>query len=120
MDAYTHNLNIILVDANNNIVSNDGFLDEIKNTLCRPNTVKIQGLDVTLTWHRLELTNIEKQFMGDLCTNAAYSIDSLIVNHTKHIISGINNELGYRIKIHISKPVVLRSPSICQDSCGVV
>jgi hypothetical protein len=33
MEAYTHNLKIILVDTNENIVSDNDFLDKIKNIL---------------------------------------------------------------------------------------
>ena len=38
MDIYTHNLKIILVDTDGNIVEDNIFLDEIKNTLCQLNT----------------------------------------------------------------------------------
>ena len=122
MEAYTHNLKIILVDTNGNIVSDNDFLDEIKNTLCQLNTTKIQwnstNLDVTIKWHRKELNNIEKQFMGDLYSNPAYNFDSIIVNHTKQIISSINNKSNYNIKFYISK--LIGDKTICRDSYGVV
>ena len=122
MEAYTHNLKIILVDTNGNIVSDNDFLDEIKNTLCQLNTKKNQwnstNLDVTIKWHRKELNNIEKQFMGDLYSNPAYNFDSIIVNHTKQIISSINNKSNYNIKFYISK--LIGDKTICRDSYGVV
>ena len=122
MEAYTHNLKIILVDTNGNIVSDNDFLDEIKNTLCQLNTKKNQwnstNLDVTIKWHRKELNNIEKQFMGDLYSNPAYNFDSIIVNHTKQIISSINNKSNYNIKFYIYK--IIGDKTICRDSCGVV
>ena len=37
----THNLKIILVDGSGNIIFDDEFLEEIKNTLCQLNTKKI-------------------------------------------------------------------------------
>jgi len=122
MEVYTHNLKIILVDTNGNIVSDNDFLDEIKNTLCQLNTRKIQwnskNLDVTIKWHRKELNNIEKQFMGDLYSNPIYDFDSIIVNHTKQIISNINNTSNYNIKFYISR--LIRDKTICRDSYGVV
>ena len=122
MEAYTHNLKIILVDTNGNIVSDNDFLDEIKNTLCQLNTKKNQwnstNLDVTIKWHRKELNNIEKQFMGDLYSNPAYNFDSIIVNHTKQIISSINNKSNYNIKFYISK--LIGDKTICIDSFGVI
>ena len=122
MQAYTHNLKIILVDTDGNIVSDNDFLDEIKNTLCQLNTKKVQwnskNLDVTIKWHKKELNNIEKQFMGDLYLNPAYDSDIIIVNHTKQIISNINNTSNYNIKFYISR--LIGDKTICKDSGGVV
>ena len=122
MESYTHNLKIILVDGSGNIVSDNDFLDEIKNTLCQLNTKKVQwnskNLDVTIKWHRKELNNIEKQFMGDLYSNPIYDSDSIIVNHTKQIISNINNKSNYNIKFYISR--LIGDKTICRDSYGVV
>jgi hypothetical protein len=122
MEVYTHNLKIILVDTNGNIVSDNDFLEEIKNTLCQLNTKKIQwnskNIDVTIQWHRKELNNIEKQFMGDLYSSPIYNFDSIIVNHTKQIISNVNNKSNYNIKFYISK--LIGDKTICRDSYGVV
>lgn len=122
MEAYTHNLKIILVDTNGNIVSDNDFLDEIKNALCQLNTKKVKwnnkNLDVTIKWDRKGLNNIEKQFMGDLYSNPIYSVDSIIVNHTNQIISNINNKSNYNIKFYISK--LIGDNTICRDSYGVV
>ena len=122
MQAYTHNLKIILVDTDGNIVSDNDFLDEIKNTLCQLNTKKVQwnskNLDVTIKWHKKELNNIEKQFMGDLYLNPAYDSDIIIVNHTKQIISNINNTSNYNIKFYISR--LIGDKTICRDSYGVI
>ena len=122
MEVYTHNLKIILLDNTGNIILDDKFLEEIKNTLCQLNTKKIQwnskNIDVTIKWHRKELNNIEKQFMGDLYSSPIYNFDSMIVNHTKQIISNVNNKSNYNIKFYISK--LIGDKTICRDSYGVV
>ena len=58
MATYTHNLKIILVDNNNDIIIDNEFLDEIKNALCKLNTIDIQ-------WN---------------------NNDSIITNHVKNVI----------------------------------
>ena len=122
MEVYTHNLKIILVDDSGNIILDNDFLDEIKNTLCQLITKKViwngKNIDITIKWHRKELNNIENQFMGDLYSNPAYDFDSIIVNHTNQIISNINNKSKYNIKFYISR--LIRDKTICRDSYGVV
>ena len=122
METYTHNLKIILVDCSGNVVLDNDFLDEIKHTLCQSNTKKVQWngkkMDIIIQWHRKELNNIQKQFMGDLFTNPMYEFDSIIVNHTNQLISSINNKYNYDIHFYISR--VVGDKTICKDSCGVV
>ena len=122
MEVYTHNLKIILVDSSGNIILDNDFLDKIKNTLCQINTTKMQwynkNIDITIKWHRKELNNIEKQFMGDLYSIPMYSVDSIIVNHTNQIISNINNTSNYNIKFYISR--LIGDKTICRDSYGVL
>jgi hypothetical protein len=122
MEVYTHNLKIILVDNSGNIILDNDFLDEIKNILCQSNTKKVKwnskNIDITIKWQRKELSNIEKQFMGDLFSNPIYNFDSIILNHTKQIILKINNTSNYNIKFYISK--FIGDPTICRDSYGVI
>lgn len=122
MEVYTHNLKIILVDISGNIITDNYFLDEIKTALCQFNTTTIQwnnkNVDVTIKWNRKELNNIEKEFMGDLYSNPIYNFDSIIVNHTKKIISNINNKSNYNIKFYISK--LIGDRTICKDSYGIL
>jgi hypothetical protein len=122
MEVYTHNLKIILVDNSGNIILDDEFLQEIKNTLCLSNTIKLkwngQNIDIKIKWHRKILNNIEKQFMGDLFSNSAYSVDSIILNHTNQIISNIHNNSNYNIKFYISK--LIGDNTICKDSYGEI
>ena len=120
METYTHNLKIILVDISGNIVVDDDFLDEIKNALCQSKTKKVewngQNLDVTIKWHRKELNNLQKQFMGDLFTTPIYDSDSIIVNHTTQMISCYDD--SYNIKFYVSR--VIGDKTICKNSCGIV
>jgi hypothetical protein len=122
MEVYTHNLKIILVDSSGNIVLDNNFLDEIKNTLCQSNTTKVKwngkNIDITIKWHRKELNSIEKQFMGDLYSNPIYNFDSIILNHTNQVILKIKNTSNYDIKFYISK--IIGDPTICRDSYGVI
>ncbi len=122
MEAYTHNLKIILVDGDGNIILDNEFLDEIKNTLCRLNTKKVkwngENIDIPIKWHRKELNNIGKQFMGDLYSNPAYNFDSIIVNHANQVISNIDNKSNCNIIFYISR--VIGDPTNCRDSYGVI
>ena len=122
METYTHNLKIIMVDSDGNIVLDNEILDEIKNALCQTNTKQIQWngkkIDIILQWRRKELNKIQQQFMGDLFANPMYDSDSIIVNHTNQIISNINNKSNYNIKFYISR--LIGDKTICRDSCGVV
>ena len=122
MEVYTHNLKIILVDSSGNIILDDDFLNEIKNTLCKLNTIKVKwnniNTDITIKWQRKELNNIEKHFMGDLYSNPIYNFDSIILNHTNQIISKINNTSNYNIKFYISR--LIGDPTICRGSYGVI
>jgi len=107
MESYTHNLKIVLVDSNGNIVVDDEYLDEVKQTLCQLTTKKVhwnrQNVEITMKWHRKELTPIEQQFMGDLFSSPIYSLDGIILDHTRQIISSINPDPRYRILFHISR-----------------
>jgi hypothetical protein len=120
MAVYTHNLKIILVDNSGNVIVDHEILEEIKNKLCQLNTTKVQWhnkhTDVTIQWHRKKLNNIENQFMGDLFSNPIYNFDSIIVNHTKQIISGVDNNSNYNIEFYISK--LIGDKTICKDSYG--
>ena len=118
----THNLKIILVDSSGNIVVDHDFLEEIKTALCQLNTKKIKWngkiIDITIKWRRKELTNIEKQFMGDLYSCPVYNFDSIILNHTTQIISNIHNTTKYTIRFYISR--LIGDTTICRDSYGII
>jgi hypothetical protein len=120
METYTHNLKIIMIDNDGNIVLDNEFLDEIKNALCQTNTKQMQwngkNIDIILQWHKKELNNIQKQFMGDLFTTPIYDFDSIIVNHTSQVISSAKH--NYNIHFYISR--IIGDKTICKNSGGVV
>ena len=121
MESYTHNLKIILID-NDNIVLDNDLLNEIKNKLCQLNITTVKwnnkNISVSIQWHRKELNNIDKHFMGDLFVNSIYDFDSILINHTKQIISSINNNSNYTVKFYIFR--LIGDKTICSDSYGVV
>lgn len=120
MDSHTfaHNLNILLVDANNNIVLDNDFLDEIKTVLCQSNTRVVGNMKITIQWNKKELNNVEKHFMGDLFLNSIYSSDDVIINHTTQLISQIKNPFNYSVRFYIHK--LVGSHQICGDSYGII
>ena len=117
---YTHNLKILFIDDNNNIIEDDIFLDEIKNILCQNNSINIEWNGIlqnfTIKWNKQNLNKINTHFMGDLFANPIYNHDSIILNHTQQIISKINSK--YKIKFYISR--LIGDNKICKDSYGLV
>jgi len=117
---YTHNLNILLFDNEDNSVKDDIFLNEIKNILCKNNTIVCdyngKKENIIIKWDRNELNNIEKYFMGDLFAFPIYDMDSLILKHTNSIISNIKSR--YTIKFHLSR--IIRDNKISKDCIGIV
>jgi hypothetical protein len=94
-----------LIDNNGNIVSDDEYLDKIKQRLCDDNEIQLVWNNHIITvynrWLIKDLDNIEQQLMGDLFCCSAYDYDSIIVEHTKQVVSGMQNK--YKIRMHISK-----------------
>jgi hypothetical protein len=117
---YTHNLNILLFDDEDNSIKDDIFLNEIKNILCKNNTIVCEWNgkkeNIIIKWDRKELNNIDKYFMGDLFASPIYEMDSLILKHIQTIISNIKSK--YNIKFHLSR--IIRDKHICKDSVGTV
>jgi hypothetical protein len=104
---YTHNLKIILVDDNNNIIEDKVILNEIKDILSRNNTHKIEWnnklLDVTIKWEKKELSEISQILMGDLFSHPIYEYDSIILDHTQKTINKIDCRYKYFIRFYISR-----------------
>ena len=122
MATYTHNLKIILVDNNNDIIIDNEFLDEIKNALCKLNSIYIlwnnTNLNVMIKWDKKNLNKVDNHFVGDLFLDSMYNNDSIITNHVKNVILCINNKSKHNIKIYISR--LTGDKLICNDSYGVV
>ena len=104
---YTHNLKILLLDKNDNIVEDKPFLDMIKNKLCQVNTMKLfwkgKPMDISIKWDRKILTKLNEHFMGDLFSEPVYEQDSIIVKHTEEVISSLKIDNKYIIEFYISR-----------------
>ena len=121
MQGYTHNLKIILVDNNGNIVLDNDFINEIKNTLCKANTLPVQWngeiIDVSIKWHKINLNHFNSHLFGDFFAFPAFNSEFIIFNHTFNVISNFKKH-GFTVKFNISKLLV--DYNICLDSCGSV
>jgi hypothetical protein len=125
---YTHNLKILLLDNEDNIVDDDIFLNEIKNKLCENNSIMLdwngKPKNITIKWEQKELSEVCKLFMGDLFAYPIYEFDSIIFNHTNDIITQIyinNNSSSnskYKIKFYISRIICDKKNN--KNSCGVI
>jgi len=112
MPNYTHNLKIILIDNNENIVENDDLLKNIKEKLKETYTQSIYTQpsaipwNITIKWELHKLTKIQSYFMGDLFAHPVYDFDSIIYEHTEKTLKQIEKELNIndcKIKFHISR-----------------
>ena len=117
---YTHNLKLLLLDINDNIIEDNVFLNQIKNILCQNSTnmLKWNGQDQNfiIQWFQVELSDINKHFMGDLFACPMYANDKIILNHTQQIISKINSE--YTIKFYISR-IIYENKNL-KETVGII
>lgn len=119
---YTHNLKILLLDNEENIVEDDIFLNDVKNKLCQNNTIMLdwngKPKNITIKWEQKELSKVNKLFMGDLFASPIYEFDIIILNHINFIIFSINSNSKYKIKFYLSRIIV--DKTIDTNSCGVI
>ena len=117
---YTHNLKIVLLDNNTNIIEDIEILNEIKNILSQNNThpLKWNGTrqQFTIKWDKCVLSEINQILMGDLFACPIYEFDSIILHHTQETISKINCK--YIIKFYISR--MIYDKKIDKNSIGFV
>lgn len=117
---YTHNLQVLLFDNNDNIIEDNDFLDEIKNILCQniTNVMEWNGKleSFTIKWNKKELNKIDKHFVGDLFSSPAYDSDRIILNHVQKIITNINCK--YNIKFYLSR--LICEKKINPDCVGII
>jgi len=117
---YTHNLKLLLLDNNDNIIEDNVFLDQIKNILCQNSTNILkwngQNENFIIKWNQVELSNINKHFMGDLFACPMYENDKIVLNHTQQTISKINSK--YTIKFYISR--IIYEKKNLKDTVGII
>ena len=112
--SYTHNLKLILVDDEDDIVTDVNIkskFEMIRSLLFQENTHRIlwnnMNENYTIKWDMIKLDNLNTQFMGDLFSCPIYSFDSIIIQHTQKTITNISKICGlderYKIKFHISR-----------------
>lgn len=114
---FTHNMKVLVIDPQENIVENAELLYLIKEKLREPYTqiITIPNIShqwkVTVFWEFKPLTKLQSYFMGDLFACPSYSFENLIYEHTekrlKQIEVQLKNEglcnIQDKIRFHISK-----------------
>lgn len=121
---YTHNLKVLLFDADNKLVEDQNVLNEMKNILCQNNTVDVlwneKYQSVTIKWDKIELGEISKHLIGDLFACPVYGVDTIILQHTKSVISKIKHmyDNKYTIAFHVSG--IIGDRKIISDSYGLL
>jgi hypothetical protein len=117
---YTHNLKLLLIDENNNIINNEEILNEIKCELVKENKHNLKWNDqyhnFIIKWDKIMLSDVNKQLMGDLFTRPIYDFDSIILDHTQETIKKLNCK--YFVKFYISK--IICDKRIDKNSVGIV
>ena len=129
--SYTHNLKLILVDNEDNIVDendekNQSKFELLKSFFFQENTHTIRWNNTsekyTIKWDMIILDKLNTQFMGDLFSCPVYNFDSIIIEHTQKTIRNVSKICGfggkYKIKFHISR--IAGNRTICKDSYGVI
>ena len=114
---FTHNMKILVIDAEDNIVEDEELLCIIKEKLQEPFTqlIMIPPINhqwkVTVKWQWKTITKLQSYFMGDLFACPSFSFDNLIYEHTEKTLKEIEVEMkteglcdiNHRIRFHISK-----------------
>jgi hypothetical protein len=111
---YTHNLNILIVDENENIIEDKILLESIYNEfdnklITKQGKILNRMFEIKMYWNRLSLTNIQGKFMGELFIKSLHS-DKVLYETTKRFLSEIENKLkinsknkNWKIIFHMSK-----------------
>ena len=107
---YTHNMNILLLDENDDTVESPALLEKIFEKLINNPIVKEVSwegsiLKMILPWKRVHLEKTKSKFMGPLFITSAYS-DTALFDVTKAILGDIERKFSngsWKISFHISK-----------------
>ena len=106
-DIHSHILKIILVDDNHKLIEDNKILNKIKKTLCKGNTHTMlrngETIDVTIKWHKQELSESKLALRGDLFIASNY-IDNIILQHIQKTLSMI--KCKYTIDFYVSKIIM--------------
>ena len=99
MLKFTHNLKILIIDTNDDIVEDTELLNKIKEKLTNSYTHSIftppntqHPWVITVKWELQSLTKIQSHFMGDLFSQPSYSLDSVIYEHTEKTLKQLEKE----------------------------
>ena len=118
---FTHNLKLLLLDKEKNIIENEAFLDQIKEILCKNNTCILDwnGKEQVFTyqWFKRDLSNIDKELMGDLFSLPIYEFDTILVRHVEQILSKIYSQ-DYTIVFYVTR--LIGDKRINKDTAGTI
>ena len=107
----THNLKLLFVDEDGNIIEDEKYMDEIKTIFNEPHShimeVNIKREVYTIEWKRQPLNKIQSPI---------YEKDSIIYNHTKKTINHIKSK--YKIYFYISR--LIGNRQIIPDLIGFI
>ena len=109
MSGFTHNLKIVIVDSNNDLVNDPKLIEEIKKKLVQPRIhdqmFNGKSLQCYNKWERRGLNKVGSYFMGDLFGQPIYEYDSIIYEHTAITVEQIERELNmdHKILFYISR-----------------
>ena len=114
---FTHNMKVLVIDSEENMVEDEELLYIIKEKLSEPYTqmITIPNIShqwkVTVNWEFKPLSKLQSYFMGDLFACPSYSFENLIYEHTEKTLKQIEVQLKNeglcniqdRIRFYISK-----------------
>ena len=117
--GYSHNLHIVLVDKQDNILKNAELMAEIYAEIADKSIqrkVRFLGkdIDMFMYWKKVAIVDFDRNFIGDLCTTPIHS-DAALYKLTTNVLWEIEQiikmrrpvsaaaEEDWKIMFHISK-----------------
>lgn len=111
---HTHNLQILIVDEENNVINNETLLEEIYSEFANKHIMKPvemfdQDFIIYVYWEIKSITKIQKHLMGPLFIASMHS-DKVLYEFTKILLGDIETKIknkqsdkNWKIAFHISK-----------------